>query len=772
MRTILRRLQKQKFVTSFKIISLGIGISCAVILFYIAFNLYSTDRFYPDKELVYQVFEKYTTPNDNSTSRIIRHPVAGAMMTDFSQVEYGTTVRKDWDSPYEYKQEILNLETYYADSLLFKVFQRKCILGDAEHALKSLNTAVITKSVAHKLFGKENPINQILKLRGSRLIEVKAVIEDWPSNASFDAEVILSFETLKNEDRLTMSWHGGDSFTGYVKLLPETDVSKLRSKFNAFVGKYTDLKKLNASGYNLEYFIVPLIKARFLNNNNLITQILILVLLGTLLLALVCFNAYLLSVSQQNRMKKELVVRRINGSSYSQVLMLIFKDALFQFSLALGIAILVTWNIAPIASTFFNFSILKIITSVSFVSIFLSVTAIIFLAIFILPSIRTMRGMHKTKTANKPIFADFPLALQIGISFTLLTFFWFVFQQLNYIQSFDKGYSSEGITYVELHNKQLYDNHAFLKREISKIPGVISVGTSDDVPLYGLSGNIFGTEPSGDNYRIFRHLQADNDFFETLNMTVEGKGFSNTSNNKNEVIITEAVADELGFENPLYKTIYQTRGRQFTIVGVAKDIVSGTIHSKIDGIVFQKFYEPDTYTLLSIKMDEKNMLATSEYVTRTFEKLMPNTNIQLKYYNQDIEAAYKTDFALKKAVTFFAIIATLLTIAGLVGFAISSIQKRMKELGVRKVNGATEWNLLTLLNKNLVLKAGITLVLFIPISWYLVNSWIQFYAYHVPITPIVFAVALMLVLFVVFVTVSITVWNAVRKNPIESLRYE
>ena len=777
MSILYKRLQKQKFVTALKVISIGIGLSCSVILFFVAHNQFRTDTFYHDKEQIFQVFERYTTPNDNSLSCIIRHPVAKSMMDDFPQIEYGTTVRNDWTSPYVVDNNIIEARTYYADSLFFKVFDRECIYGDAASSLKSVNTAIITQSLASKLFGDKSPINQTLLYRNDRLIEVKAVIEDWPINSSIKAEVILSFETLKAEDRLYMGWNGGDSFRGFVKLRPESKVKVLEANFPQFVSKYLNLEKLKQDGYNLEYELVPLTKSHLKDNSQLAAQLLILVLLGSLLLTLVCFNTYLLTVSQQNRMRKELTVRRVNGSSYNHVMYLLFKDALFQFGLSLMVAFIIVWGLTPMLLSFFKGSVISAISNLAFISIFLAVSGIIFLAIFLIPSFKTLSKIKserdKAITSSKTAFADFPLAFQVGISFVLMVFFWFVYQQLSYVQTVDKGFDSDGLAYVELASEHLYKNYKTIKKEVSNIPGVDMVAISDDIPVYGLSGNMFGKDPGGANCISFRHLYVDEDFFKTLDIKTLGEGFQPLSGSENKVVITELVAEELGIDNPLHQNIYQSRGRQHFIAGVAKDIISsGSVHSKMQGIVFSQFHEPDCYTMLSCKINTHTLLSTSAQIKNKIEQLVPGSIVEVKYYNNDILDAYKLDFAIKKAVSFFALIAGILTLAGIVGFSVNLVQKRIKEIGIRKVNGATELSILILLNRNFITKTSITLLFFVPLTWWLINSWLQNYAYHIPMNYLVFPVFLLAILLVVFTTVTVAVWNNINRNPIETLHYE
>ena len=218
MKTIIKRLQKQKSTTLLKIISLGIGIACTLALFYVAFNELNYDKFYQDKDQIFQVFTDIKTNNSEYTGYNIFQPVAKTMMNDLSMVKYGTTVRNVWNISYVFNKRIIEAKTMHADTVFFNIFDRPFILGNSKECLADVNTAVVTKSFANKMFGRTDVIGETLNMRGSRLISIEGVIEDWPDNSSFNSEVIVSFETLRAEKRLYMGWYGGDSFNGYIKV--------------------------------------------------------------------------------------------------------------------------------------------------------------------------------------------------------------------------------------------------------------------------------------------------------------------------------------------------------------------------------------------------------------------------------------------------------------------------------------------------------------------------------------------------------------------------
>jgi len=699
------------------------------------------------------------------------------MMNDLAQVQLGTTIRNDWDVPYLFGEEILEARTIYADSLFFRVFDIPFRMGDPGEALTPVNSAVISASFAKKAFSRTDVVGETLHMRGDRYLNITGVIADWPQNSRFDAEVIVSFLTLRDENRLYMGWNGGDSFQGYLKLYPGSESILLEKSFPGFLAKYVDIQGMNSRGFFLDYKIIPLTKASFVANPQLKSIILLLFLLGTLLLGLVFFNTVMLSISQHQKMKNELHIRRIFGFSHLRLYKLMFQDALFQFFLSLILSAIVAWYIAPLVLSNFNINLKTAFATPLFLILLAGVTAILFIASFFIPAQRSLRKIKHRESEELSVkgsfVADLPLALQVGISFSLLVFFWYIFQQLAYIQEFDKGYVSDNLVYIELNNEALFSRDQLLKNELEQIRGVESVCLSDDVPLYGLSGNSFSTEPGSKNLKIFRNLYADEDFFNTLRMEVTGPGFSRTSTDKNSVIITELVAKELGFEDPLYKSLYPNGGSQpFTIMGIVPDLLSGTLHSEKDGIVFNRYSGPDVYSTLTVRIEERKMIEAVKEISTKINQLIPDEHIQIKYYDMVLKESYQLDYALKMTISFFAIIASILTIAGLVGFSVSSMQKRTKEISIRKVVGAGEWSLVLLLNRSFLIKSVISLVIFSPLSWWMISAMMNNYAYHVPVRPVTFIALSLLIIAVVLSTIYLAVRNTVKRNPVETLRYE
>ncbi len=775
---VFKRLKSQKLTASLRIISMGMGMASALVLFYIALNALSTDRFYPGKNRIYQVFDNFKSPNFSGTYATLVQPLIPAMVKDFPRVEAGTVVFYNDKTNYKTGESLTEANTLYADSLFFRVFRRRFLSGSSGASLRIKNSAVITQKLAVKLFGNSSAaIGKIIFLNEVRPIVITGVIENWPANSSFRADVLISFATLKDEHRLYMGWNGGDSFRGFVKLARGAGPREIEKTLPALLRKYYNVDADEAQGFFSTYRLIPLTKATFIINPEKKITYSIMIFIGMLVFGLVCFNSLLLILAGYGKFMKEIAIHRTLGASGLDIHQFIFNETLLYMLASSAVAVLFWVFINPFLETNFRFSIMEALTNRSFLLLFLLVFAIAFVVIYMIPvrwSIRYFMATQKTASVYKsPMNTNLQrvlLTLQIGISLSLFIFLFFINSQFNFIRHFNRGYDASHLVYIELQNKPLYTKDEVIKSEIAKLPRVVSVCLSDAIPLWGLSGNSFSSGPDGQNAKIVRNIFVDDNFFSTLKMKLEGPGFSRMVR-KNSVVITRQTAKLFHLKNPVGKTLYFYKS-PVVIRGVVNDIVSGSLHSAMQPVVFSRYDRPSVYSVVTVRIASAGMLSTVKKIQQTIQRIVPGQIVQVKYYNTSLRENYRFDRAVKNTVSFFSILAALITLAGLVGFTLSMIHARTKELGIRKVNGASEKSLILLLNKVFMWTIAIALVIFIPVSRQISKLWLQQYAYAVTLKWWIFVLAAVLVSAAVIGVVSVFTFRAARRNPAEALRYE
>ncbi len=775
---VLKRLKTQKLTVWLRIISIGVGMASALMLFYIALNELSTDNFYPDKNRIYEVFDNFRSPNYSGISASLEQPLVPAMMSDFPQVKYGTVVFRNGKTAFKINESIIEAQTLYADSLFFKVFERRFVARSRKNILQLKNTAVITRKLADKIYGNgQNALGKMFYLNGTRPIQINAVIENWPPNSSFKAEVIISFATLKDEHRLYMGWGGGDSFQGFVKLIKNAHPHQIEKALPALLRKYYNVDADEAQGFFSTYQLIPLTKATFIISPEKKVIYSIMVFIGILIFGLVCFNSLLLVLAGYRKFIKEITIHRVLGASGRDIQKLIFNEALFYMMASSIIAVLFILLINPLIQTNFQFSMAEAFTNRSFQLLFLLVFAVAFVVIYIVPvrwSIGYFMSSQKATFFHKPLINTGMqrslLTIQIGISLFLFIFLFIIYSQFNFICHFNKGYDSNHLIYIELRNKPLYTKDRVIKSEIAKMPNVLSVCLSDDIPLYGLSGNSFSSHPDGKNAKIVRNFSVDHDFFATLKMKLDGPGFSHTVTHKKSVVITRSAAKLFNLAHPVGKYLY--RNGPLEIRGVVGNFVSGSLHSAMQPTVFSRYDKPSVYSILTVRIAPSGMIGSIKKIKKTIQGIAPGQIVRIQFYNTTLQQNYRFDRTVKNTVGFFSVLAALITLAGLIGFTLSMINTRTKELGIRKVNGATSGSLLFLLNKVFIWNIAIAFAIFIPVSWLIAKLWLQQYAYAVPLKWWDFVLVSFFVAGAVLGVVSLFTLRAARRNPVEVLRYE
>ncbi len=775
---VLKRLKSQKLTVWLRIISMGVGMASALVLFYIALNELSTDNFYPEKNRIYQVFNNFKSPDFNGISSSLEQPVVPAMITDLPQVEVGTVIFNNGKTNFKVGESLIEVKTFYGDSLFFKVFNRRFMTGTAKSSLQLKNTAVITQKLARKLFGNSlTAMGKIIYLNETRPIIITGVIENWPQNSSFKAGVIISFATLRDEHRLYMGWNGGDSFNSFVKLAKNTNPHEIEKAVPALLRKHYNVDAGEAQGFFSTYQLIPLTKATFIINPEKKVIYSIMIFIGILIFGLVCFNSLLLVLAGYRKFIKEIAIHRTLGASGLDIQKMIFNEALFYMLVSSLVAVLFLVLINPFIETNYRFSLIEAFTNRSFQLLFLSVFVVAFVVIYVVPvrwSIRYFMATQKTQSFYKPPInthlQQALLTIQIGISICLFIFLFFIYSQFDFINNFNKGYDSNHLVYIELQNKPLYTKDQVIKSEIEKTPNVLSVCLSDAIPLWGLSGNGFSSTPDGQNVRIVRNIHVDEDFFTTLKMKLEGPGFNSTVVHDNSIVITRSAVKLFNLNNPVDKTLY--RSGPLEIKGVVPDFVSGSLHSAMQPTIFSRYDGPSVYSIITARITSTGMMSTVKKIKKAIQRIVPGQIVQVKFYDSALRKNYRFDRAVKNTVGFFSILAALITLAGLVGFTLSMISVRTKELGIRKINGATVKSLVLLLNKVFMWNIAIALVIFIPVSYQVSKLWLQQYAYAVTLKWWVFVLASVLVSAAVLGVVSLFTFHAARRNPVEALRYE
>jgi putative ABC transport system permease protein len=799
-----RNLHKNKFYTFLNVFGLSLGLaSCLLITLYVVDEL-SYDKAFPHAERIYRVNSDIKFGGADMKLAVAPDPMAFTLLKDYPQLESATRLREDGAYLVRRTGETENLQeaqVVYADSTFFKVFQIPIIAGDSKKILAEPNTMVISERDAAKYFGKEDPIGKTLLLDNSQTYTVTGVMENIPSHSHLSSlNMLLSMST--NKYSRDNNW-GSHNFVTYLLLKDGVKVEVFEKNFDTVIEKYTgkwvqsmmnaSLSDLEKSGSYINYTLMSIGDIHLhsdrqaeISGNSSIQYVYIFGIVAIFLLAIACVNFMNLATARSSNRAKEVGVRKALGSEKSSLINQFLTEAVMLSFLSIVLAIL----IALIALPFFNNLADKEITfpyqSVVFWGIIIATATIVGVLAgsypaFYLSSFQPLKVLKgRMEIEGKGGFLRNSLVVfQFMISVMLLVGTGVIYNQLNYIQTKNLGFEKEHILIVK--NAYALDkkSHAF-KEQLALMPNVQSSTVSSFLPTPSArsDNSMF---PEGqiqhDKGVSMQKWMVDHDFVKTLNLEmVSGRAFQdNYPSDSSGIIINEAAAKILGFKDPVGKKIfniedpYGNERETFTILGVVKNFHFESLRQNIGAL--SMVLKP-SYGLVAIKLKGGDYKKTINDIEGLWKSMAPGQPFTYEFMDADFDKQYRGEQRVGQIFITFAIISIIIGCLGLFGLSAYTAERRTKEIGVRKVLGASVGSIVGLLSKEFVKLVLIAIVLGSPIAWYAMNTWLQDFAYHIEISWWMFAIAGLLSIIIALLTVSYQSIKAALMNPVKTLKSE
>ena len=656
----------------------------------------------------------------------------------------------------------------------FDVFSTKIVSSLGKQPFSQHNSAVITESVAKKLFGSKNPLGRTINQEFFSAT-VTAVMEDIPGNASFKADLLLNSE---NKD-FQMAQECNDGVCIYpvehvLLLKNDVDPDELAKNLNSSIGKFnttTDslaLQKL--SDIYLSTMDLGWSDNHFKGNSKML---LIFLAISILIILLSSINYLNYTVSMQYAKMKEIGINKTNGAERIHLL----ADSLIEVSLGIFIAlflsvILVTLFLPSTAILFEKEIHLADVNFQQLLPVFVAVIAGIILLnslapIYILSKFNISDFLSGgRKRTGKQLGKQVMLTFQLTVSIALIAVVMLIFKQLQYVKHHDLGFDQEHLVRVEL--PYLFKNQKALKNEVSKLPFVTGSALSNGYP--GHINLSMGSGVEGDEFSV-HCIYISEDFLKTfgINLT-EGRSFL-SGDKDHACLMNDAAIKRYGW-NSIEGKIYKN-GREggYNVVGVVNNFNVQSLHSALTPVAL--LYEPDRgFNTLSLRLMPGSVSQQISELRKVWKNLLPDDPMEFTFYDNQFQAMYTKEDKLAKSITFFSFIAIVLTCMGILGQIFLISLNRTKEIGVRKVNGAKVSEILTLLNKDFIKWVAIAFIVATPIAYYAMNKWLENFAYKTSLSWWIFALSGLLALGIALLTVSYQSWKAATRNPVEALRYE
>ena len=790
LKIICRHLLSNKLQSILNIAGLSVGISSFIlILLYVNHEL-TFDRFHKNFNNVY----KLTLGNSFYTMA----PFAVVLNDKLPEIE--KIARIDFQmgggkSPLLRVKKGNETETFqvndiiYADSTFFDIFSFSVIQGDAKTSLTEPNSIVLTESTANKIFGNRNPVGQTIEFIGTnenpRLkYTVSAIIKDVPANSSIKFNGIVSFSTLKSikpggvdvdED------YGNWTYDTYILKKSNSSVDQLTKKTNEIwlndVLKRSDIRPDSESAKEFISGFVPLKEVSFFKNNK--ARFIYLILsVGIFIIVLALINFVNLSIAKASTRTKEIAIKKVHGSSRYDLIKQFLGETLVLTFTGTSIALVIVDFLMPLFNEITGISVtFKLLQNPTWILLLISgsfltgIVAGIYPALYIssFKPVAILKNEKSSGNINKTII-QILIVFQFVISIILIISTIIIASQVRYMRTKNVGFDNKHIIICHL-TKNIRNKYEVFKQGLLENPDIINVATSSGIGL-AEKFHISFTEEINGAEKSFRAMACDPDFIKTIGLKIiEGRDFSwDLETDKSKTVILNETAVKYFAIDPALGFELNINNSKALVIGVIKDYHNESFQNKISPQVL--WYVPGWNSSLSIRISSNNISETIQYIKNQWNELSPDIPFEFQFLDEKYDTLYKEEDKFNLLIGYFSIIAILIACLGLFGLVSFSAERRNKEIGIRKINGAKISEILLLLDRELVIRVTIAYIIAVPIAWYTMHKWLMSFAYKTEISWWIFALAGIIALGIALLTVSWLSWRTATRNPVNALKYE
>ena len=782
----IRNFRKQKLFSFINLAGLTLGIiSVSLILIYISFEL-SFDHFHKNSGRIFRVYSTYTMGGANEAWIQTPSPLASFLQNKFSEVE--KTVRiaripKGLISAGD--KNFFEEKIVMADPSVFEVFTLPFVVGDPNDVLTQPNSVVLSESTAEKYFGKMNPVGKTIRYNRKTDLTITGIMRNIPANShlSFDMIVPMSASKTFFWDDFLENRMNTVVFT-YLLTNPGTDPAKLEKSVSASTQEFTggdfgDNKLYHVQRLNSIHLHSDM-GGEFSPNNN-IKNIYILGTIAFLILVIACINYINLSFSIINRRSAEIGIRKIMGAGKRQLFLTYLLDAFVLAAISLIISLIIVPDLLPLFSSLTGVSLANnirireyipgmivliiIITSITGLS-----SGLISARINPIDSLKKSLNLRKKRIGTQGILVLF----QFGVSIALIASTLVVFRQMSFIRNLNLGFSKEQLMIIPLDDEKIQSKIAPFKLDLSMNPDILSASLVSDLP--GDIKWVASIEYDGINKMnqpTMTFLEIDKDFVKTFGIHLK-KGFlpgdSAIPFTGTHYLLNESAVKKLGWSEPIGKKLSSYNGKEGFVTGIIGDFHFKTLHKEIEPLfLYMRDAAPKN---LAVKLNRADVGNSVDYIRHKWNNIVPDSPFEYFFYDSYYDQLYKKERLFGNIIFIFSTVAILIACMGLFGLAAFYSEKRTKEIGIRKVNGAVITEVIIMLNREFTKWVVISFFIAIPVAWFCMYKWLESFAYKTELSLWIFGIAGLIAFVIALMTVSWQSWKAATRNPVEALRYE
>ena len=795
--TAVRNLSRRKGYAFINIFGLALGLTSCILIMLWVMQQISYDRFHERSDDIYRVATRLSLGGSPRAGATTSPPMGPAILAETPEVLQAVRFSSAQTAEVRFERKVFNEDQIrYADSTFFSLFSFSIKIGETEGALSAPYTVVLTEETAERYFGDRDPIGRLLKFDNDHEYRVTAVMADVPVNSHFDFDMLCSFQTLYAEERQELNQWGFLGYYTYLLLRPEAHIEDVEGKMATLVEQNLG-DRLKAVGGSLVLFLQPLTDIHLHSDlsNELaaggdIQDVYLFSTVALLILLVACFNFVNITTARSAGRAVEIGVRKAIGAFRGQLL----RQFLVETTLYGLVAMTVAAGLVEIILPFFNdltgadlstdyFGQPWLIGGMAGMLLLIGVAAGSYPAMLLssFRPVQVLKGGFRAVGSGARLRKALVVA-QFAVSITLIIGTLSVYRQVVYLKNKELGYDKEQL--VILPNAAATDNVsiASLKDELSRVPGVAALAASSEVPSSG--GQMTNFIPEGyteDEAILMRTTVVDESFIGTLGMElVAGRSFSLSmpTDTLHSAIVNETAVRTFGWTDPIGKTIKRREQgpdgdpywADYYVIGVVRDFHQSSLLVEIEPLFIRCL--PSVFRMLTVRLSPGDVSNTMGLLEEKWTELLPERNFNYYFLEDRLNQQYQQEESLARIIFYFSLLAILLGCLGLFGLISYAAEQRSKEIGIRKVLGASVSGIVGILSREMLLLVGVANVVAWPVAYWLMKGWYEQYPYRAGIEWTLFVAAAVSTLVIAFTAMSFQAVRAARGNPVEAIRCE
>ncbi len=775
-----RNLFRNKGFSITNLLGLTIGMTCTMLILFWVKDELSYNKFHSNYRNIYQVIANRDFKNQVFTDRNMVLPLASSLQATYPQIKNAVV------TTYNEKQVLASGETkltksgFIASDHFFDMFSWKYLKGDPSSAIKDPSSIILTESAAKAFFGNADPMNKIIRVDDNFNLKVSAIIADPPGNSTFQFDFIKPFDYSDERTKRFMNEWVNSSWMVYVQPQPGASLTLLTKNINELMKRHDPHDNVST------YFLFPMGKWRLYsdfkdgkNTGGMIEYVRLFSIIAVIILLTACVNFMNLSTARSEKRAKEVGIRKTLGSEKRQLVFQFFLESMILVLIAFIFSMIAVYLLMPA----FNLLVEKKLAVNIFEPVFWTGAVVIILFTGIIagsyPALY-LSSFNPIKTLKGTFLAGRKAALprhilvvaQFVISILLISATIIVFKQIQYIKNRNMGYNPNNL--ITIPSSSLVDkNYVAIKDEILKT-GMIESVTRTGSPITQIqwrSGPPDWDGKPADASLIISCMSTDVDFTKTMGIKMlEGKDFSGLPIDSSSVILNKAAVEAMNLKNPMGMELRYNM-QKYHVIGISDNVVMASPFEPVDPmmIFFNPYYSAAVSVRLRQGVQPQKVLKSIEAI---YKKYNPSFPFEYGFVDQEFGKKFLTEELISKITNIFAGLAIFICCIGLAGLASFTIEKRFREIGIRKVLGATIQQVLMLISKQFLKLALIAFAIAVPLTWWLMSNWLDKYIYRITISIWLFAAVGTLILLLTLVVVSLNTLRAAMSNPVTSLRSE